>query len=195
MRYARVASVALLCMVAISCHGCRKARKSMAGVGMTPASVEIVEKLKGMPPWDTVAPGDNQANARILQVLEDISAHYSLEETRSAIVAYESQPPPDDIWYSRLYVLEKYVLDVPDAWVPEKSLPLLAERWQEPRNDQVNLLWPFSRGPRGQLMLTGFFVTPAIRMGEPFNALGTFDFFKEQFGRRTIDSSHGGARP
>jgi hypothetical protein len=153
---------------------------SPAGGGA--AAVEAL--LDETPAWAGVEAGDAEALAEIERRMRRLDT-FSPEDVEAGARRYvASRSAGGDAFdvdaMSKVYVLARYLFDVPDA-VPG-GRPRFASFIGVPvREGVVDELWPWEAGPDGEPDLTGYFRGYA---GETYNALGELDAFKERYGFR-----------
>ena len=143
----------------------------------------VAREIELCPPWDELNKGDDATRGQIMKCLEQI-ANYDLAVIRQAMEKYmsikRSQKALDVTAMSRLYVLNRYVFNVPEKASFERST---FGGWMGVPHDSqwINLLWPFSVDEKGKLTLTG---QPSGYLGDEYKALQEFDYFNEKYGVR-----------
>ena len=80
---------------------------------------------------------------------------------------------------SKVFLLNRYLFNVPQ--LVSIDSPLFGA-WRNPIQDgQLDLLWPFSLKPDGQLELSGMF---SGYTGEAYRPMEEFDYFFKKYGLR-----------
>jgi hypothetical protein len=176
--------------------GC--SRQSSERDSGTPAlgaeAMSLVKTLDQMPDWTSISVNDPAVarHAEIESACREVAKH-STETIRLAFAYYEQNRFPDLAAEGKLFVLNRYLFDVPSLVRRDSPYFRLYGGWGapesgEPRNpqptDTLDLRWPWSVGPDGELRLTGHF---GGYMGPPYDALGEFDFWSANFNRRKIN--------
>jgi len=140
----------------------------------------VAREIERCPPWSELREGDDATRQQIMKCLEQ-TANYDLVIIRQAMEKYvsikRSEKAFDVSAMSRLYVLNRYVFDVPEKASFERST---FGGWMGVPHDSssINLLWPFTVDERGKLTLTGQF---SGYSGDDYLALQEFDYFKEKY--------------
>ena|ERR1041384_3360545 len=150
---------------------------------------KVVELIESSPEWSEIPADDEASRSKIIEKMRGV-AKYDLDTIRSAIEQYlskkeQSEGGNDVASMSRLYVLNRYLFDVPD------KVPMGERRFGSffgiPHDSQsVNEMWPLSVDDKGKLALTGSFKG---YFGEEYLPLQEFDYFKEKYGPRKIQSA------
>jgi len=174
-------------------NGDTKARESESeGVSLSQSIMEnIVKKLDSCPNWEKTE--DPRERAAIVVILEEIR-QYPLDTIRLAIAEFLRRDPSqkED---GKLYALIVYLFDLPEKY-PRKDAMFFKgydrDDWLKERIagkdtshiPYVNMMWPFSYGPNGSLVLSGI---PIGTSGSRFNPLEAFDYYREIFGLRKFE--------
>jgi len=149
--------------------------------------------LQKMPDWTAFSLNQAypQERAAIEQTAQRI-AQYDLNTIRAAIAAYlanDGQVLGTAAARGKVLIINKYLFDLP-ATAPASSSHARTFGggwWGQPVfDDAVCLRWPWSVDDDGTWHLTGTF---GGFTGPPYDALQAFDYYREQFGRRT-DGAH-----
>jgi hypothetical protein len=139
--------------------------------------------LDSMPAWTNLAVGDRRRRREVARIAGEI-AQQRTAVIRTGIERYvERHTSPatgvDLDALSRVYVLNRYLFEVPES--AESGEGLRFGGWIVPELETgADLLWPWSRSRR-QLVLDGVFEG---YLGHEYLALAEFDAFSERFGRR-----------
>lgn len=143
----------------------------------------VAREIGLCPPWSELNKGDDATRGQIMKCVEQIASN-DLPVIRSAMEKYvslkSSKKAFDVAAMSRLYVLNRYVFDVPEKASFERST---FGGWMGVPHDSqwINLLWPFTVDEKGKLTLIGQF---SGYLGEEYQALKEFDYFNEKYGVR-----------
>jgi hypothetical protein len=142
---------------------------------------KVVKAIETCPAWRSAS--DDLSRKKLLVCLEGISKN-DLNVIRMAMeryIAFKRKRNSYDVdSMSRLYLLNRYIFDVPEK--AEFSRSTFGGWMGVPHSSQeINLLWPLSFDRNGKLALTGRF---AGYMGDDYLALEEFDHFKETYGQR-----------
>ena len=99
---------------------------------------------------------------------------------RKAIVLIFSTHPQDTSLWSRVFLLNRYLFQVPEISPIDGHL---FGGWAGTpvENGMVNRLWPFSYDGQNRLQLVGEFEG---YYGPPYRGLDEFDYFQKKFGLR-----------
>jgi hypothetical protein len=153
------------------------------------SAVFVAMELDQCPAWCNITNDDINNRRLLIQHFDEID-QCSTHIVRAGVVRYLSKTPGEDERllkrWSNIYVLNRYLFAVP-------TTRLLTERsfggWVVPcpREDTLAELWPLEiRG--GKLELTG--VCMGYK-GGGYNAIGEFDYFSQEYGRRRITTTVG----
>lgn len=148
-----------------------------------PAIEDIANLLEASPAWSNILANDNQSQKIVIEYLERIS-QYDLAIIRVAIEQYINHKMATKSYgvssMSRLYVLNRYLFDLPTDYPFDRST---FGGWigVPEGNGRINLLWPFSYDSQGQLVLTGRF---GGYNGHDYLATQEFDYFQQTFPTR-----------
>jgi hypothetical protein len=143
----------------------------------------VAREIELCPPWSELRQEDNATRQQILICLEKI-ANYDLEVIQLGMEKYvstrRSQKAFDVSAMSRLYVLNRYVFNVPAKASLDR--PTFGGWMGVPHDSQsINLLWPLTVDENGKLTLTGKF---GGYSGDDYLALQEFNYFKEKYSVR-----------
>ena len=150
-----------------------------------PSASTVAREIESCFPWSELRESDDEARKQIMTCFGKI-ASYDLVMIRLAIEKYvstkRSQKAFNVAAMSRLYVLNRYLFNVPEKARFEKGT---FGGWMGVPADSewINLLWPFTIDEAGTLTLTGQFHG---YMGDDYLALQEFDDFNKKYGGRKI---------
>jgi hypothetical protein len=137
----------------------------------------IAVLIRSCPNWAEVEPGDRLRKDQILASLQNIS-NYDWRLIRKTIVKLISDHPSDTSLWSRFFLLNRYIFDVPEK--SEHNNQLFGGLAGVPmENGMINWLWPFSYDVNGNIQLIGKFEG---YLGSHYQAVQEFDFFRDTFG-------------
>jgi len=141
----------------------------------------VISKLQEMPVWTNISTEEMINLNKTLDILSEID-RYPLDVIRKAIsIFYKSTASLEDM--GRLLLVNKFLFDLPE-WIPINSYRRFGGWLGVPEEQcRINLLWPFSRGEDGSLVLTKRFTG---YMGEAYLALEAFDYYLKSYGRRNV---------
>ncbi len=194
--WAAVASV----LVLASCDGDRPAAGSETSSDGEWALEVVTRKLRACPAWARLPTLDReglgrQARAQVVDALEEVR-QLPLDVIREAMVQFilkVERLEMEGLEYSetldKFVLLNKYVFAVPEE-APEGAVRTFGG-WDghvPGPPDAVNYLWPFTQEPDGSLRLTG---SPVFWTGSPYGPLDAFDYYRREFGRRTLPWDEG----
>ena len=150
-----------------------------------PSPSTVAREIESCFPWSELRESDDEARKQIMTCFGKI-ASYDLVMIRLAIEKYvstkRSQKAFNVAAMSRLYVLNRYLFNVPEKARFEKGT---FGGWMgvPADSESINLLWPFTIDEAGTLTLTGQFHG---YMGDDYLALKEFDDFNKKYGGRKI---------
>jgi len=137
----------------------------------------ITVLIRHCPDWAEVEPGNKQSKDLILASLQNIS-NYDWRLIRKAIVKLINDHPSDTALWSRFFLLNRYIFDVPEK--SEYNNQLFGGLAGVPiESGMINWLWPFSYDVNGDIQLVGKFEG---YFGGHYQAVEEFDFFQDTFG-------------
>lgn len=145
---------------------------------MLPRPEQIAEYLGTMPTWPELQPGTPEAEAAmgvLAQVAELPTPH--LLHAIHIRFAMDLLPTSDDPYHTRLFLLNRYLFNVPND--PTAHTPFVP--WARGLTDPPGPCWPLGIGPDGAPILIGHFHAPD---GAPYVPMAEFSFFHTQYGRR-----------
>lgn len=154
---------------------------------------EVVEKvlmlIQSCPDWGSVPKDDLASRQKILASLREI-AGYDVTVIRKAYQKYiynAKQKNLDDFSnLGRLYVLNRYLFNVPNLVPSEKIISFGGRIYGDPSFDlKTSWLWPLSFDASNNLLLTGTF---SLYLGTTYRALEEFDYLHKTFGLRKSHS-------
>lgn len=145
----------------------------------------IVEILQSCPAWVSTSAEEREDRRHILEQMKKIS-HYDIQDIRDALIIYVNSvySKTSDIHadLGKIYVLNRYVFDVPTSPLVEGKIRRFAGWIGEPFEEcEKNWSWPLSIDNDGKLVLTG---TLHYRMGPLYQAIEEFDYLRQRFGLR-----------
>jgi hypothetical protein len=163
----------------------RQSSNTSAGVNQNnePSVNTVAREIESCFPWSELRESDDGARQQIMTCIEQI-ANYDLAMIRLAMEKYvalkRSQKAFNVAAMSRLYVLNRYLFNVPDKARFEKGT--LGGWMGVPADSEwINPLWPFTVDEAGTLTLTGQF---RGYLGDDYLALQEFDDFNRRYGVR-----------
>jgi hypothetical protein len=146
---------------------------------------DLIHVIDSCPDWTFLSSDDASGRQRVLDSLRPF------QRTDTAIIRevvkrveskYSKEPGYDGHGLDKLFVLNRYVFNVPSS-VPARGAQFF-DAWRKTRvreDGSADLLWPLSMDEAGLLSLT----SPAAGYcGPPYRALAEFDYFNQRFGRR-----------
>lgn len=143
--------------------------------------------LERMPPWSriTATNSDPDSRVKILSELEVVNRQ-DTQDLRQAVNLYWTREviskPSDELEAaSRLFVLNRYVFNVPE-WIPQGSKGYGVWKGVPVQDGNINLMWPLSLR-EGHIDLLGNY---AGYWGPPYLGLDEFDDFTSRYGRRNL---------
>lgn len=148
-----------------------------------PSADKVAKEIELCPPWSELKQGDDATRIQIMNCLEKI-ASYNPALIRQGMEKYvlitKLQNAYDVSAMSRLYVLNRYIFNVPEKAKFERAA--FGGWLGVPYNSQkVNDLWPLTFDKNGKLSLTEQFRGYS---GDDYQALQEFDYFNEKYGLR-----------
>lgn len=139
----------------------------------------VISQIMACPAWSEASKRDIKTKENILQCLELISRNNN-NVIRKAIESLFLKYPNDTSVWSRIFLLNRYIFQVPTdspiddnlfgGWV---GIPI--------HNQKVNRLWPFSVDNNNNLILVGVFEG---YFGNGYRGLDEFDYFLRKYGIR-----------
>lgn len=189
-----------LALVLASCDGDRPSAGSATFSDGAWALEVVTRELWACPAWGRLRPLGSkgfgrQARAQIVDALEEVR-QLPLDVIREAIFQFtlkvnrlEIEGPEFSETWDKFLLLNKYVFAVPEE-APEGAVRTFGG-WDghvPGPPGAVNYLWPFTQEPDGSLRLTG---SPVGWLGQPYDPLDAFDYYRREFGRRTFPWDEG----
>jgi hypothetical protein len=152
----------------------------VCGTGLNnPGKIE--ELLEKVPPWADLLVNDTDGRGESMRLLNQIN-DYRLPEIEEGVRRYCAKVAPTDVRaLSTIYVLNRFLFNVPDVLRPDQFLAFGG--WGDiPKVDGgFSGIWPLSRDKNYRFVLTGQI---HLYTGAPYDALGEFAYFKQHYGRR-----------
>ena len=144
----------------------------------------IVTLIEEIPPWSEVTAGDEAGLGAIENGLRSIE-EYSVEEVVEGIGRFVERRRASASGYdvpamSKLYVLNRYLFDVP-ARVPAGRPRFGGFTGVPTYAGSIDELWPWQTSANGKIRLTGFF---RGFVGEPYQAVEEARAFQAEYGVR-----------
>jgi hypothetical protein len=141
-----------------------------------PENVSLL--LDRCPEWTQLNGDDRGAKQKILLCLAQISTN-DIRDIRIGVTKF-LHTQRGQAESGKIFLLNRYLFNVPELGEPDDSI---VTPWHSPtRSGRLDLLWPFSLMPKGDLELTGNFKGYT---GESYRPLDEFDYFLKTYGRRT----------
>lgn len=146
----------------------------------------LIKLISEMPAWSDLFVDNKNERGNVPEFLQQI-ALVSTENIRQAMSAYVEISKNSEMGYdvsamSRLYVLNRYLFNVPDK-VESQKTRFGAFSGIPTEANTINELWPLSMNTNGKLILEGKF---SGYFGESYLAVQEFDYFNELYGRRKM---------
>ena len=143
----------------------------------------VVKMIGACPAWSDLRASDILSRKASLACLERIS-HNDPDVIRKSMERYISNKRRRNAYdvssMSRLYVLNRYVFNVPEK--AKFDRPTFGGWMGVPHNsEEINLLWPLSYDQEGKLALTGQF---GGYLGDDYLAIQELDYFRSIYGAR-----------
>lgn len=170
--------------------------------------MRIVAILDRMPDWTAFSGGKPhlEERAEIERAVKEI-AQYDLDTVRSAVAYYQQEyrgdlstriPGKGTGWApGKLFLLIQYLFNLPEKvtraspywrFFGSWTMPFSGDVRHPKTSDSVDLRWPWLSDSSGRWQLVGRFV---CYIGEEYDALGAFDFYRKHFGPRIVrDGQH-----
>jgi hypothetical protein len=183
-----VETVVIGCLVA-GIVGCKQGDEDLCSNTKPESEIymvdEICRTLDDCIPWSQINANDVNSRNKVMDCMEKLSG-YDLDILQKAVEKYvlnkEKLNSYDEDSMSRLYVLNRYIFNVPAK--KTEGIPGFWGLFGDANNSGgVDGLWPLSFDDKGHLALTGTF---GGYLGEPFMAVEEFKYFKEHYGVRKI---------
>lgn len=155
-----------------------EAKETRMESGSGSVAMKITRLLGEMPSW---VESHAEQNEQITQTLREISS-YEVDEVRRGVVAFVAEvDEPSFKELSKVFLLNRFYFNVPSeislseaeffgGW---EGVPYSAET--------VDLRWPFTKNPKGELVITGDF---SGYNGDTYACVDEFDYFQQKFGRK-----------
>ena len=139
----------------------------------------IISQILSCPAWDELEKGDVKTKDKIMKSLVLISEN-DITMIRAAVVLSCSKYPQSTSLWSRIFLLNRYLFQVPEKSPVDGKL---FGGWAGTpiENGVVNRLWPFSYNSQNELQLTGDFEG---YYGNGYKGVEEFDYFQKTFGLR-----------
>lgn len=177
--------VCVVGLVNLASHGCgAKSSQRIQTCGNTDEVGAVLELLEESPDPSMLDDADRVQRRSVIVTLRRISQRdlYVIREAMRRYARRRERDPVrcDDLTLARLFVLNKYLFNCPERADP--SEPGFGGWVGVPHDEEhANLMWPLSYDAQGRVVLTHRF---GAYFGEPYAALGAFDYYRETYGRR-----------
>ena len=144
----------------------------------------LVDEIERCPAWSRHTSNDLVVRQAILNHLRTISQAES-DDIRSAIELFIAAREKAGSYgvdeMSKLFVLNRYLFDVPVSADPEGAKYFGGWVGVPCDKNHVDLLWPLSLNDKGDLVLKNGF---RGYLGDDYVAMDEFDWFTKKYGRR-----------
>ena len=146
---------------------------------------QVIKLIEACPAWSEISNKNAESSDKVIEYSRKISV-YKTRIIRKAIKKFllanerMDSTVPDTTYWSRIYVLNRYLFNVPDkakiktktfgGWV---GIPYTSK--------EVSMLWPLSYDIKGKLKLTGVY---GGYLGHEYLAVEEFDYFYKKYGVR-----------
>jgi hypothetical protein len=142
-------------------------------------------ELRRTQPYDfySYSGEDERKAVEIVRTMSELS-QYSTDVLREAVRRWISEASPDniDLRNSKVYVLNRYLFDVPRHG---KTIPQYPS--DPPGRSSISPMWPLDLDKEGNIVLTGRIMpTPTTGARSSTFGLDEFDRFAKQYKRRVL---------
>jgi hypothetical protein len=156
----------------------------MAPGQANPSATAAQKLIESCPTWTGTGQNDTQRKAAIMRHLQDLR-QFNLPTLREGLRRFVEEREITRTYdldaMCKLFLLNRYVFDVPQ-WVPrEQSVAFGAWMGIPEEDSRINVLWPLAVNGAGHLELAGRNIG---YLGADFRALDEFDYFAKQYGPR-----------
>jgi hypothetical protein len=199
-RFICLIAIAAICSSFASCEAADDPDKDVA---------ELVSIIAEMPCWpllpllaDANVEVESREQARAVEQAAHRIRQYDLNSIRKAFVEchrLDRKARSDTYSNLKLYILNRYLFQTPDS-IERRSkhflhllagspgaIPITGVYGEPAPDDRMDTLWPWYKDDEGRMRF-GVHRTMLLRLGPPYDAVKTFDYLREKFGRRKFES-------